>query len=122
MRFYASRAELVKLRAAALGLALMSSATIAASVPALADATTAQQILKGMSDFLKNQSSLAVDSGCLVAPGCRLRDQPLDRCPSHPRRAERGGSLTGAFRGLRASQRSRFAIRRSRLPEAARRA
>ena len=60
MRFYASRAELVKLRAVALGLAFLSSATIAASVPALADATTAQQILKGMSDFLKNQSSLAV--------------------------------------------------------------
>src|SRR5918993_398155 len=60
MRFCASRAGPVKLRAAALGLALLSIATIAASVPALADATTAQQILKGMSHFLKNQSSLAV--------------------------------------------------------------
>src|SRR5215207_9756045 len=62
------------------------------------------------------------DPGCLVTPGCRLRDQPLDRCPSHHRGARRGGSLTGASRGLRASQRPRFAIRGSRLPEAACRA
>ena len=51
------------------------------------------------------------DPGCLVTPGCRLRDQPLDRCPSHHRGARRGGSLTGASRGLRASQRPRFATR-----------
>src|SRR5215211_5562029 len=62
------------------------------------------------------------DPGCLVTPGCRLRDQPLHRCPSHHRGARRGGSLTGASRGLRASQRPRFAIRGSRLPEAACRA
>jgi transposase InsO family protein len=43
------------------------------------------------------------DPGCLVAPGCRLRNQPLDRCPSRHRRPERGGSLTGASRRLRAS-------------------
>src|SRR3954470_6058611 len=41
------------------------------------------------------------DPECLVTPGCRLRDQPLDRCPSHHRGARRGGSLTGASRGLR---------------------
>ena len=51
--------------------------------------------------------------------GFRLRDQPLHRCPSHHRGARRGGSLTGASCGLRASQRPRFAIRGSRLPEAA---
>ena len=42
--------------------------------------------------------------------------------PSHHRGARRGGSLTGASRGLRASQRPRFAIRGSRLPQAACRA
>ena len=57
------------------------------------------------------------DPGCLVTPGCRLRDQPLDRCPSHHRGARRGGSLTGASRGLRASQSPRLALRGSRLPQ-----
>ena len=38
-----------------------------------------------------------------VAPGCRIRDQPLDRCPSHHRRPERRCPLPGPSRGLRAS-------------------
>src|SRR3954467_14295338 len=39
------------------------------------------------------------DPGCLVTPGCRIRDQPLDRCPSHHRRPERRRPLSGPSAG-----------------------
>jgi hypothetical protein len=56
------------------------------------------------------------DPGCLVTTGCRLRDQPLDRCPSDHRCLEGCGPRAGTAGGLRASQRARLAIRGSRLP------